>query len=214
MKKIIFPILVLTAWTISLSAQTTREQADAVVLEYLQSKVTRPYLLYVNSNAPSQEGIAITTFQEETVKAKYACWAYYINEWADAVEPSPHRYLFVKEENGNLLEIKTTNDLGPANLAEEWEVLRNFTAVTDLKGSETLTVFPNPVGDVLTISYGEKLTHIEIYDLTGKQLLHQMFGETEAGVYQTNISSLSAGSYIVKAWNNKGIVTEYKIIKK
>ncbi|MDR0603347.1 MAG: hypothetical protein LBG80_03480, partial [Bacteroidales bacterium] len=64
MKKLIISILVLVAFTTSLSAQITREQADNIVKEYLQNETITYNLLYVHVNTPSEEGIAITTSNE------------------------------------------------------------------------------------------------------------------------------------------------------
>ena len=143
MKKVLIPILVLIACTTSLSAQITREQADAIVWEHVQNEVTPPYLLYVYNHAPSAEEITITTYNDEMVKIKYACWAYYLNENPAASNPSQHRYLFVKEDNGNLLEIITTNDFCPD--LTEWEPVLGLVNVK----KEFISIYPNPTTGVL-----------------------------------------------------------------
>jgi hypothetical protein len=79
---------VLVAFATMLSAQTMREQADGIVKEHLQRDGVECNLLYVNTNAPTAEGIGITTSQEETFRAQYACWTYYLNE----SELSQYRY--------------------------------------------------------------------------------------------------------------------------
>ena len=107
MKKIFILTSVFIAWAMSLTAENiTREQADEIVRSYVQSEVTNP-ALYANVNNPNGEGIAITTSNEETFRAKYACWAYYLDE----NEPVQRRYLFVKENDGSLLEVIASNDL-------------------------------------------------------------------------------------------------------
>jgi len=50
MKKIIIPMLVLTAWATSLSAQITREQTDMIVLEHPQNEVTPPQIFSKTSS--------------------------------------------------------------------------------------------------------------------------------------------------------------------
>lgn len=107
MKRIIILILVLLASETFLSAQVTRTQADATVRKYLQDEMIAYSLLYVYADEPNEEGISITTSNDETFKVKYACWAYY----ADESETAQRRYLFVRESNENLLEVIASNDL-------------------------------------------------------------------------------------------------------
>ena len=113
--------LVLLLVANNIFAQTSQEQADAIVFQYIQNEVNTPYLLYAYSHPPSEDGLVIVTSNEEIIKIKYACWTYYLNEFPDINEPCQHRYLFVKEDNGNLLEIITTNDLVPD--LTEWAIV-------------------------------------------------------------------------------------------
>ena len=207
MKKIFFILMLfLLANTTSLFAQITREQADAIVWEYLQNELSAPYLLYVNTNLPNEAGINIITNNAEVVKVKYACWAYYLNEFPDMSVPCQHRYLFVKEDNGNLLEIITTNDIVP-NLTD-WESLLG---VNDLK-KETITVYPNPTTGELRIENGElRITNIEIYDIYGrKQSSNHLI--TSSSNYLINITNLSAGVYFLKISTETGMLIQ-KVIK-
>ena len=153
MNRVITPMLILLAWATSLSAQITREQADAIVRQHIENEVSPPYLLYVNVNAPSQTGIDITTFQEETFKAKYACWAYFLNENPTSTEPAQHRYLFVKENDGNLLEVITSNDRAPNDLTQ-WEEMMPV-GIVEAQGIASVRVYPNPTtGELQVTSYG------------------------------------------------------------
>ena len=208
MKKFIIPILALIALNTSLSAQITREQADKIVWEHLQNEVTLPYFLYVYNYAPSAEGMIITTYNEETVKVKYACWAYYLNENPGVSEPSQHRYLFVKENDGNLLEIITTNDLD-ADLTG-WEPVLGLKAIK----RESISIYPNPTTGKLGITnYELGITNIEVFDVYGRNVRANLRvclnTEAEATI---NISHLPAGIYFVKIKTETGIQTQ-KIIK-
>jgi len=154
MKKALTLMLVLTACTTSLSAQITREQADAIVWQYVQNEVAQPYILYGNLNTPSEGGMVVTTFNDEIVKVKYAYWAYYLNENPETSEPSQHRYLFVKENDGNLLEIITTNDLSPD--LTEWKFVLGL---GDMK-KEFVSIYPNPtIGELRIKNYELKITN-------------------------------------------------------
>jgi hypothetical protein len=211
MKKIITSILVLTAWTASLSAQTTmREQADAIVREYVQNEITLPYFLYASEQTPAESGFTVTTSAGERFTAKYACWAYFLNENPSATGPSSFRYLFVKENNANLLEITSSNDLGPSDLSG-WRAIAIPAGLNKVKESNTLSFYPNPVGDVLHIPCTGNPDHIEIYDLKGTRLFSgTLSGKETCGV---NVAFLNAGVYGVSVYDENGKVDNYKIIK-
>ena len=221
MKKIIIPMLVLTAWATSLFAQVTREQADAIVLEHLQNEVTPPYLLYVNVNTPTAEGIAITTSQEEAMLAKYACWTYYLNENPDVSAPSQHRYLFVKEDDGNLLEVITSNDLVP-ELTDWTEVMP--VGIEDHPSPperEDVRVYPNPTDGTLWIcdmryaTCDNRISDIEIFDVMGRTVGAPL-AVAPNGTHQSQItfdlSNVPSGIYFVKIQTETGVITK-KIIK-
>jgi hypothetical protein len=206
MKKLIIPMLIFLAWTISLSAQITQEQADKIVLEHLQNEVTPPYLLYVNVNAPSEAGIAVTTFQEETFTAKYACWAYYLNENPEITEPDQHRYLSVKANDGNLLEVITTNDRVP-DLAQWTEVT---TAINELQNH--VKIYPNPMsGELRVESGGLRIKNIEIFDAIGK-LIMSFTPSFSGNVHHIPAFGGAWGGYFIRITTDNGTITQ-KIIK-
>ena len=199
MKKILIVMPVLLAWTVSLSAQITREQANAILLNHLQG-LTQPYDLYYNSNLPSEGApIAVTTSNGETFRVKYACWAYFLNESAQ------RRYLFVKEDGGSLLEVIASND--QSELDNAWLAMDNIPAgLSGSKGNSLKQLYPNPVGDVLTLPCHGENTRVEIYDLKGARLFSGLLSGEDA--CQLNVSFLNAGVYTVTASGEM-----YKIIK-
>ncbi|WP_291134822.1 T9SS type A sorting domain-containing protein [Flavobacterium sp. UBA7663] len=73
-----------------------------------------------------------------------------------------------------------------------------------------LTVYPNPVVDILSIRYNEEITAINVYDLSGRLVKQVTPNQTEVEV---NMSELAAAMYIVKV-NAGGNQTEIKVIKK
>ena len=202
MKKTIFWMSVILAWTTSLPAQITREQADAIVLGYLQNEETQHYVLYANVNVPNEEGIAITTFSGETFRAKYACWVYYV---AKPLLSSfyPVRYLFVKENDGNLLEVIANNDFGPIG-DTRWTIVKASSGIAEQK-ENNIQLYPNPVDDWLTVSCGEN-NRIEIRDLKGSLLYSGLLSGKDA---RLNVSFLNAGFYLVSIEGKN-----FKIIKK
>jgi hypothetical protein len=218
MKKLLFTMSILLAWATSLSAQITREQANEIVLQYIKTEITLPYLLYVNVNTPSEEGIAVTTFQEEVFNAKYTCWAYYLNENPELTEPARHRYLFVKENDGNLLEVITNNDLCPEDLTQWTEVTP--TGLVDVEGNNGILIYPNPTSGQLTIDYGQlTIENVEIFDMLGKsvgnvetRLITSPQSETGQSGIALNISHLPSGVYFVKIKTENGIAVR-KVVK-
>jgi hypothetical protein len=203
MRKILILVLAFVALATSLSAQITWEQADNIVKEYLQNEMITYNLLYVYVNAPSEEGIEITTSNEETFKAKYACWAYYLDE----SEFSQRRYFFVKEDNGSLLEVIAKNDLGIDNT--QWEEV-GTTGLVDGKINNLKPLYPNPVDDLLTIPCSGNHIRVEIYDLKGSHLFSKSLSDKET--YQLDVSFLKAGMYLLSVYGETKVV--YKIIKK
>ena len=58
-----------------------------------------------------------------------------------------------------------------------------------------LKYYPNPVDDVLTISYSETITQIEVFDLLGKRVKTIQTNENEVKV---DLSNLPSGTYLVQ----------------
>lgn len=70
--------------------------------------------------------------------------------------------------------------------------------------------YPNPVEDILNLSFPIKSGAIILTDITGKQIIHiTVSDETQ----KIDVSSLMQGIYIVTI-NNDGIITHFKIMKK
>lgn len=74
----------------------------------------------------------------------------------------------------------------------------------------SLRYYPNPVDSELTVSYKEAIQLIEVYDILGKQIKTQKF---DANDVRLDVSTLSAGTYMLKVHTNAG--SQFiKIIKK
>jgi len=189
MKKSIITMLVLIAWATSLPAQTTREQADEIVFNHIQNEATSGRL-YIYTNTPSEEDITLTTANGEKVKAKYPCWIYCLSE----SEPARCRYLLVKRDDGSLLEIIANNDLDPGE-SVIWKSMEIPTSLTNAKVDNSKLLYPNPVGDLLTLPCAGDGARVEIYDLKGTRLFSGMLSGKDA--CQLNVSFLSAGVYVV-----------------
>ena len=186
MKRIVFLMAVLFVCSTSIFSQKIiREKADEIVKSYIQSEGLKSIDLYVNINEPDDEGISITTSKGEKFTAKYACWAYSLKD------ATRRHYFFVKEENGNLLEVVTNNDV--SELDASW-VEMNLSGMLEIKSSLN-SPYPNPVGDLLYIPCNGKNTHVEIYDLSGTRLFSELLTGEE--VCHLNVSFLKSGMYLV-----------------
>jgi hypothetical protein len=75
---------------------------------------------------------------------------------------------------------------------------------------DNLNIFPNPVTDILNISYNNaELIVITIFDVASKQLLCKMFMNSVS----LNIENLSAGVYLFQIENAEGIIKRGKFLK-
>ena len=193
MKKCNSLIIVLCSWSLLASAQITQENANAIAKQYVQNAIGQPATLYINECAPSPEGISITTSQGETFRAKYACWAYFVNETAQ------RRYLFVKASDGSILEVIASNDESSGG---SW---KSLDATTGIDWSNETMLFPNPVSDIVNVPCNGA-TLVEIYDLQGNCVFSkQIFGEK---LCQLSLSFLKSGVYMVYTGNQT-----YRIVK-
>ena len=69
--------------------------------------------------------------------------------------------------------------------------------------------YPNPVKDVLNLSYNENITNIAVYNLLGQKVMENNPNSTSV---KLDMSALSSGSYIVKVASNDQIKS-IKVIK-
>jgi len=115
MKKI-FPLIFMPLISLfSLSAQITQTDADSIVKKRMSNE-TLDFTIFAKEDV--QTGFEITTATGEVLELNYPCWIYYVN----FIDETNGKYLIVKENNGNLLEINTKNDEAPDSL-EEWRLV-------------------------------------------------------------------------------------------
>ncbi|MCL2313192.1 MAG: T9SS type A sorting domain-containing protein [Firmicutes bacterium] len=209
MSRILFSFTLCIAFSTTLVAQITREQADAIVLQHIKNELISSYKLYVYNHEPSGSGIVIATYNEEKIKIKYACWFYYLNENPEITVPCQHRYLLVKENNGNLLEIITSKDLGIENFTE-WEIILG---ITDKEKEQNIVLYPNPTTSELRITnYELGSRNVEIFDAYGRKQKARSEKQIAEDIGTIDISNLPVGIYFVIITTETGKITK-KIIK-
>ncbi len=81
--------------------------------------------------------------------------------------------------------------------------------VSAKNGINEFEILPNPFKDEITISNTDKITNIEIVDLTGKVVYTSQPINNKVSV---NTSNLKGGVYYIKVYNNESVITK-KIIK-
>jgi len=74
-----------------------------------------------------------------------------------------------------------------------------------------ITFYPNPVADILTIQYKEKINHIIVINMLGQNIL-DMYNNSTLEV-EVNLSSLTQGTYFIKVFSGDKTFTE-RVIKK
>ena len=135
MKKLLLLIFLPLIYSFSLSAQITQEQADEIVKERMQSELK---FFTLHAKEEVQTGFEIITSIGETLELNYPCWVYYANY----PEETFGKYLIVKTDNGNLLEVNTKNDEKPDGL-EDWRIIPKNISFTEYSLSETLCLWQN-----------------------------------------------------------------------
>ena len=103
-----------------------------------------------------------------------------------------------------MLEIITTNDLGPEDMTH-WSPLG-----LDDGWVRTFLPYPNPVDEWLNVPTKGVRTDIQVFDLNGSLILSETVSEKE--VHKLNVSSLKAGIYLLSVCNGTEKFN-YKFIK-
>src|SRR5690606_5027359 len=70
--------------------------------------------------------------------------------------------------------------------------------------------YPNPVNDVLNLSYANNIDSVEVFNLLGQQVFSQSVNQSE---YALNMAQLPAGTYLVKV-SADGTSKTVKVLKK
>jgi hypothetical protein len=76
-------------------------------------------------------------------------------------------------------------------------------------GDANFRAYPNPVVDVLNLSYTQEISNASVFNLLGQQVLTKTIGATDASV---DMSSLAGGTYLVKVAVDNQVKT-IKVIK-
>ncbi|MFC2080943.1 T9SS type A sorting domain-containing protein [Bacteroidota bacterium] len=86
------------------------------------------------------------------------------------------------------------------------------TSVNNLNASELISVYPNPVNDMLSVSIGNDMlnSRYEMIDITGKVVKRGLLSKQ---VNQVDVSDFNSGMYFVKMISGKKVLSESFIVK-
>jgi hypothetical protein len=75
---------------------------------------------------------------------------------------------------------------------------------------KSLKYYPNPVVDILTISYSSEITSVQVYDLSGRQIRNM---SPNSNLVTVDLSDLATSVYVVRVFAND-TSSEFKVVKK
>jgi hypothetical protein len=74
----------------------------------------------------------------------------------------------------------------------------------------SLTVYPNPVNDYVTIAFDRLITKVTVHNILGQDVMIREVNENET---RLDMSALAAGTYMIKVYADDSVKT-VKVIKK
>lgn len=77
--------------------------------------------------------------------------------------------------------------------------------------ADHLKVYPNPVQDILTISFDQKILSVTVYNAAGQQILTKAINDTKGTL---DVSGLASGAYLVTINAANDVVKTVKVIKR
>ncbi len=89
----------------------------------------------------------------------------------------------------------------------------SFTTQTLSAGSfskKNVKIYPNPVNDILNLSFDNEITTVTIYNLVGQEVITKAVNSNETSI---EVAGLAAGTYLVKLTTPEGITIDKKMIK-
>jgi len=108
--------------------------------------------------------------------------------------------------------IGTESTYNFSNILANHSIKVNFKLIDLGTGNQNFTslkVYPNPVKDILTISYNEEISTIDVVNLVGKQVMSKVINSKET---QLDMSNLANGTYFVKVSSDSKSKT-IKVVK-
>jgi hypothetical protein len=135
----------------------------------------------------------------------YSCTA----NWSSYNAGTNRGILYYDDYNNPNPTTPTNANFGPnANIAQIQFAAEVNLSVGNFE-TNSFTAYPNPVKDVLNISFTENISDVAAYNLLGQQVLFMNMNATKG---QVDMSNLASGTYLVKV-NAENAVKTIKVIK-
>ncbi|QIG89023.1 T9SS type A sorting domain-containing protein [Chryseobacterium sp. POL2] len=93
-------------------------------------------------------------------------------------------------------------------ILDDFKFSQGTLATSDIKKSD-VTIYPNPVKDILYVNNADAKTLVKITDLSGRQIK-----ETQLLDNRVNLTELKSGTYIITIIDKNGKSTNQKFVKK
>lgn len=152
-------------------------------------------------------------FTNTSVNASSFVWNFYDGDLI--YEKNPTHYYNSLGELGEKkfdVRLKVTSPTGCVDslaVANAITVVKTVTRV-DTQTSSSISVFPNPVSDRLTVSSSERIHTVKVFSVIGK-LIDRRITDSESVTLE--FSSLKSGVYIIEVTDGKGVKRNLKVLK-
>lgn len=129
------------------------------------------------------------------------------NSWESIESPNVYFYFSFGFTLGNFgyIGLGSINDPTTEASDEIWRLDPELLSVADIN-PDLLSLYPNPVSDVLFIQSTTPIQKVTVYTLLGQSVMTSTVKNN-----QLNVSSLSKGIYLVKLTNDGGVFTQQLI---
>jgi hypothetical protein len=84
----------------------------------------------------------------------------------------------------------------------------NVTGINNIDDKMKVHVYPNPASDILSIASDTPLSIVQIFDLSGREILTDLKASNAV-----NVSMLQSGVYVIKLFDKNGRFTTRKFVK-
>lgn len=168
--------------------------------------------MYVNSSSTQTKELILARFNTNgTLDNTFGTNGYVIYD----IDPTANEYLTDVGINSNMTEIYISAVINATTTSPSKTAIVKFKNNSVLSAKEVITqqdllCYPNPVKDILNLSYNKKIISVTIYNAVGQKLFTEEINAKDAKI---DTSNLARGTYWVKAICDNEVKTT-KIIKK
>ncbi|MFP9113546.1 T9SS type A sorting domain-containing protein [Flavobacterium sp. RHBU_3] len=155
----------------------------------------------------TNEGLPISQVAVEVAEGATLIWYATEEDAENGTNPLPQGYMIA--ESGTYYAVQVIDGCysEPLDIDVTLAVLG-----VDEFGNNGFSCYPNPATDVLNFSGKQNISSVAIHNLLGQKVTE--FTNINATTTKVDVSSLPAGTYLVKAAGQNGATATFKVIKK